>query len=216
MARRRPCAYCGKPGTTKDHVFPRQIYPVSRASSRVQLLTVPACESCNGSWSDDEVVFRNVLTLCGETPNEARKELWASTIQRSFAEADGQHRIAQLADRMRAIDVHGQARTMIFPGKDQSVLRVVRKAIRGLSYHHFMEGCVPDERVWADVLLYKVPDHLLPELQHSHRDPEVVEYWFGKKSGYGFTSTWLLTFYRTVTFIGAVKEEDVQARLTSG
>jgi hypothetical protein len=74
------CAYCGyRVATDREHVFPKSLYPESKASSRVQRLTIPSCNECNNGWSDDEAHFRNVLALAGE-PNDSRRELWETKI----------------------------------------------------------------------------------------------------------------------------------------
>src|SRR6185369_2011463 len=90
------CAYCGqlvrrKRGRTRDHVFPASLYPPSKARSRVQRLTVPTCEDCNKSFSDDEAHFRNVIAIAGE-PNPAVHEIWAA-VMRSFYQPDGRRRL---------------------------------------------------------------------------------------------------------------------------
>lgn len=71
-----PCAYCGngKSGTM-DHVVPLALYPPSKATSKLQRITVPACQTCNGSWTDDEPHFRNMMLVAGET-NPTVRELW--------------------------------------------------------------------------------------------------------------------------------------------
>jgi hypothetical protein len=72
---------------TVDHVIPRCLYPES-TGSLAQRLTVPACEACNKSWSDDEAHFRTIMTLAGEA-NAVATELWAGKVARSFRAADG-------------------------------------------------------------------------------------------------------------------------------
>src|SRR5277367_6822716 len=83
------CTYCGvtEGPFTKDHVIPPNLYPLSRGSSRVQRITVPACVGCNNDHSDDEAHFRNVILIAGE-PNEAVRELWDSEVSRSFSKND--------------------------------------------------------------------------------------------------------------------------------
>jgi hypothetical protein len=91
MSVKQPCAYCGNPSDKRDkeHVFPRNLYPISKASSKIQRLTIPACNKCNNSWSDDEVHFRNMLVIAGDPLSPAREELWKTTVDRSFELVDG-------------------------------------------------------------------------------------------------------------------------------
>src|SRR5687768_10631148 len=53
------CVYCGQMRPlTVDHIPPRNLF----AKPRPQLITVPACEECNGSASMDDEYFRLMLT----------------------------------------------------------------------------------------------------------------------------------------------------------
>ncbi len=72
------CSYCGQivEKTENEHVFPANIYPESKRGSKVQRLTIKAWRQCNGSQSDDEAHFRNVLSMAGENLNKPRQELW--------------------------------------------------------------------------------------------------------------------------------------------
>jgi len=85
---RKPCAYCGGDASTDDHVVPRALYPPSKAKSRIQRITIDACEACNNGWSNDEPHFRNVLLVAGD-PNPAVRELWEGKARRSFTYVDG-------------------------------------------------------------------------------------------------------------------------------
>src|SRR4030042_5934571 len=102
------CSYCGERiATDNEHVFPHNLYPISKAQSRVQRLTIPSCNDCNKGWSDDEAHFRNVLALAGE-PNDARRELWQTTIRRSFEKKDGARRLRDLVESMRSVEINGE------------------------------------------------------------------------------------------------------------
>ena len=147
------CAYCGRGDASleREHVISKCLYPPSKANSKVQRLTVPACRGCNGSWADDEAHFRNVLLVSGES-NDPVTELWNGPAARGFRDVDGLRRLRDLASLLRPVVVDGQPRHMIYPAQDPRVLRVVRKVVRGLSYHHELWAPVSDGRVWADVM----------------------------------------------------------------
>ena len=62
------CVLCGaRAGTTIDHVPPKALFPPPRP----KLITVPACEICNGSASEAEEKFRVYLSAKSgiDTPN---------------------------------------------------------------------------------------------------------------------------------------------------
>jgi hypothetical protein len=202
------CSYCGREveKTENEHVFPSCLYPKSKAGSTVQRLTVKACRECNGSWSDDEAHFRNVLVLSGDNPNEPRQELWQGPINRSFDEPDGQKRISDLLEIIRPIMTENGERHLIYPGEDKRVLRVVRKVIRGLAHFHGLVPYVSDEKVWADVLKYDVPGGLLKGLSYQHREPDIAEYLFEKTKDGEIHSAWMIRFFEAPTFVGLVYE----------
>lgn len=208
MASPRMCSYCGKRiATDKEHVFPKNLYPESKATSRVQRLTIPSCYVCNNGWSDDEAHFRNILVLAGE-PNESRRELWETTIQRSFCQPDGLRRIRDLVKSMRPAEVDGQPGHKVYPGEDVRVVRVVKKIVRGLSHHHKIMSAVPESGVWVDVMKYRVPDEFLSEMKYAHREQDIAEYRYSVIEDLGIQSAWLITFFARITFIGIVSSTE--------
>ena len=200
------CSYCGQvvDKTEREHVFPRCLYPPSKGKSQVQRLTVEACRKCNGSWSNDEAHFRNVLVLTGDTPNAPRRELWDGKIRRSFDQPDGAKRIADLLALMKPVDIDGVERQMIYPGEDEKVLRVVRKVIRGLAHHHGLLPFMLDDRVWAAASPPEISEQLLCEMHYHHREPDIAEYWYEEGDGTGFHSAWLLRFFEAPSFVGMI------------
>ena len=75
-----PCAYCGDPASTLDHVIPR----VAGGTDDPRNL-VPACRSCNGSKS-------------GKYLNE-----WAQALRSEVARADKRRRALQAVEAMLGI-----------------------------------------------------------------------------------------------------------------
>ena len=134
------CGYCGieltRANTDKEHVFPKCLYPKSKRNSKIQRLTIPSCNSCNNGWSDDEAHFRNILMVAGDAPNSPRQEIWNGPILRSFDEIDGSKRLNELYQLLKPTCVDDQERYRVFPAEDDRILRIVRKIVRGLCYHH--------------------------------------------------------------------------------
>src|ERR1041385_3116300 len=192
---KKKCAYCGEQeADTVDHVIPRALYPKSIGSS-VQRLTVPCCEACNKSWSDDEVHFRTMLTLAGE-PNAVATELWTSKVTRSFRKADGKRRFLDLWANMEAVQTPAGERHKIYPASDPRFLRVLRKIVRGLHYHE-LGSRVPDEMAGADLLRYEVPQEINEAMPRYHFRSDVFEYQFETFDRFPdvpMSSGWLLTF----------------------
>jgi hypothetical protein len=144
-----------------------------------------------------------VLLVAGE-PNEAVNELWTTKAKRSFYKLDGQRRVAELLAQMRPVMIEDQQRWKIYPGKDERVVRVIRKIVRGLSHFHGVESAVQDDRVWADVLTYAIPDEWMSSVTFHQREPGIMRYWYEAYQDGKFSSVWLLTFYERRTFIARV------------
>jgi hypothetical protein len=168
---------------------------------------VPACGACNRGWSDDEAHFRNVLLVAGE-PNDAVAELWASKAMRSFYDIDGRRRVTELFKLMKPVIVEDQKRWMIYPGKDERVIRVVRKIVRGLSSFHRIESAIQERRVWADVLKFQIPDYLTDSVTFHHREADILRYWYEAYDEGDLSSLWLLTFFERRTFVASVERPD--------
>jgi len=169
---------------------------------------VPSCRRCNAGWSDDEAHFRNVLAVSGAT-TQAVEELWETTIYRSFREPDGVRRLVDLYEQIKQVELDGRLRNVIYPGKDPRVLRVIRKIVRGLCHHHGVGTAIPDERVWADVLTFPIPDKLMSELTLRHAEQDIVEYYFEPSSAPPVHSTWFLRFFERRPFVALVWLTDV-------
>ena len=203
--KRHLCAYCGKglgPKPTKEHVFPQGLYALSRRSSYEPLI-VFVCSACNNSWSDDEALFRNVVTLAGEA-NQAASDLFKGKITRSFGKCDGQHRIEQLLDIMRPVQVDGVQRQMIYPGEDERVLRIIRKIVIGLAHYYGIATALAPARICVHVLRYEIPPELLEMMETKHQEADIVEYGYALLPEQGIHSVWTFTFFERTSFIALV------------
>jgi hypothetical protein len=204
------CTYCGSTGVPleRGHVVPKSLYPDSRKTSRLQLITVPECATCNRGWSDDEAHFRTVLLLAGE-PNDSVREIWTTKAAPSFSHADGRRRVLDIWERLVPVEVENMARHMIYPGRDERVIRIIKKIVGGLSHFHGIESRVDPSRIFADVLRYPVPDELWREGTFHERESDIFRYWFRSYEDdreKELSSLWILTFFDQRTFIAVVDQ----------
>lgn len=205
---KKKCAYCGiRDATDKEHVFPKCLYPKSKADSRVQRLTIPSCNICNNGWSDDEAHFRNVLTIADGNSN-CQKELWHAKVHSSFQKNDGKRRVLDIYKSLCPVEIDGQQRHMIYPAKDASVIRVMNKVVKGLSHHHSIQSALPDSRIWIDILKYQIPNKFINEMTYAHREQEIVQYYYSKIQEEGIQSAWFITFFNRISFIGIVSSTE--------
>lgn len=166
---------------------------------------MPACRSCNGSWSDDEAHFRTVVAIAGEA-NTAVNELWNTRVRAAFDSTDGQRRLRDLAEQLVPVSVEGEQRYMIYPGRDDRVMRVVKKITRGLCFHHCRE-VISEDRMFADVLKYVVPAEIRADAPQFHREQDIVRYQYAHFDDGDFQSVWLLTFFERTEFVAGVRRD---------
>jgi len=74
------CVFCGDPATTRDHVPPKGVFPDPKPSD---LITVPACDSCNSDTKLDDEYFR-WLVATGSGGNEDAFKLIKNRIVPKF------------------------------------------------------------------------------------------------------------------------------------
>lgn len=200
----RRCAYCGSMhAPTDDHVVPSALYPPSKAMSRVQRITVDACLQCNKQWSNDEVHFRNMLLLSGE-PTPTVRELWEGKTRRSFTYVDGRKRIRDLVAQLVPVQTPQGEGHKVYPGRDQRVMRIVRKIVRGLCHHHKLASPVLDGQVWADIQRFEVPPAFLAKMTSAHIEEDVFQYYFDAIDDPDIHSGWLLRFFDRTPFFSIV------------
>lgn len=126
---------------------------------------------------------------------------------RGFSKLDGRRRVLDVWEQMRAVQTSSGQRHQIFPANDPRVLRILRKTIRGLHYHHGLSSPVPDEMVWVDLLRFAIPDEFTSGMPKHHREPSIFQYQFELFDDFEdipMTSAWLLTFFETRKFVGLV------------
>lgn len=202
------CAFCGtrltRENRTKEHVFPRNLYPQSKRNPDLQLLTVPCCETCNNSWSDDEAHFRMIMMLAGDPPTKVKQELWEGPVTRGFDKSYGQGRLQTLIDQMVPVELSSGRRHMIYPARDDRVLRVVRKIIKGLLYEHNLPSPVPDRAIKVYPVTFNIPVGILSRMEFYDCDLDIVEYGYTVLDLEGVHTIWLLNFFHTVSFLAGV------------
>ena len=94
-----------------------------------------------------------MMTLAGEA-NAVAAELWIGKVARGFREADGKRRFLDVWANMEAVQTPAGERHRIYPASDPRFIRVLRKIVRGLHYHHELGHPIPEDMTGADLLRY--------------------------------------------------------------
>jgi hypothetical protein len=87
--------------------------------------------------------------------------------------------VHDLATQIVPVETPEGQRHMIYPAKDDRVLRIVRKIVRGVCHHHGLVLPVQESQVLADIQRFEVPSKFLAEMTHCHAEADVLQYWFG-------------------------------------
>lgn len=150
-----------------------------------------------------------MLTLAGK-PNAVASELWTGKVTRSFRKADGKRRFLDVWANMEAVQTPAGERRKIYPASDPRFVRVLRKIVRGLHYHHKLGDPVSDDMAGADLLRYEIPEDITEAMPRYDFGKDVFEYRF--ETFYQFPdipmkSGWLLTFFGNKRFAGWVWKE---------
>jgi len=133
---RRPltCVYCGRPGTTKDHVVPRCLLEKPFPPN---LLTVPSCKKCNEGYSKDEEYFLAVMAQTGFVPSLERKVEKGGVVDR-------------MLERSLGLDTHFKNTARIAEGGGVAIVpdeiriaNVTRKVAFGLYWHRYKPTAMP-------------------------------------------------------------------------
>jgi hypothetical protein len=140
------------------------------------------------------------MLISGE-PTPIVRELWEGPAWRSFDYLDGRKRARDLAVQFVPIQTPHGPRHMVYPARDQRVMRVVRKVVRGLCHHHRVLSPVADDQVWAEIQRFEVPPVFLEEMTLAHVEEDVLQYRFGVLPDPAIHSVWLLRFYSRTPFI---------------
>jgi hypothetical protein len=142
------CIYCGADeNLTADHVPPKALFPEPRPSD---LITVPACVSCNRSYAKDDEYFRVAIlaqTVTDRDPGAAR--LWDEKVIRGTLWRSPQLKQVILQG-LTAMDVVtpggiylGTTQTIRF--SRQRLDRIARRMVTALHWRHY--GHVPRDGV---------------------------------------------------------------------
>jgi len=222
MARKKvgTCVYCGKVGrVTDDHIPPKNIFTGEVRIPNLQLITVPACEKCNGQAAKDDEYFRLTLALRADVYDHPQVQQLLPIIWRSlkrpesakFAKAFGQS--------------IGPVRLMTRSGIDlgykpgykpnfERLHRVAARVVKGL-FFHVRGSRLPDTH---STCAYAEPASVIEDrnvLNEILRMTQIVRqgrpttigdsiftYWHYTVSDEADSVMWVFEFFEKILFIG--------------
>jgi hypothetical protein len=208
------CVYCGKnPGTTSDHVPPKNLFPHPRP---VDTVTVPCCIKCQAEFKKDEDAFMAWVTFgpAGESP--AGKLLWEQKLHRTYQKDAGLKKAIARSfkninlETFEGIYLGERLAISIDPERKNNVLK---KIVKGLFWVEYKER-LP---VNASVEIYGIPGKGEPVNSLIAVTQEATTAWEGifeyrhARAPESFESYWVMSFYRRnyfVAMVDGIKEEE--------
>lgn len=206
MIRRRlaGCYLCGEPATTREHIPPKSIFPGPRP---LDLITVPACESCNRTASKDDEYFRwLVATAAADEPT-------AQAVVETKVLPQFRRRPALLQEIMKNAVWRAEVRSpggIILGYKPgfridrPRVQRVVNRVVRGLFLRHAGRRLPSGYDVRRFVMNPRLNEEFKNQIValplRGTRD-EVFEYRFSAAVEDPDTTIWFLMFYKRLLFM---------------
>lgn len=153
------CAICGiNTATSSDHIPPKGIFSTPRSND---LITVPACTSCNGGASTDDEAFRMYLAIHVGISNPRTDRLWEKHAARTFQHNKKLNTCIMSLMKPAVLKTEsGFEPGMVGRWDGEMFQNVIEKIIRGLYYHHSKQilGSQALIKIYA---LESLPDELL-------------------------------------------------------
>lgn len=198
------CVYCGSGGKlTEDHIPPKCIFPKPWGD----LITVPACSTCNNDASKDDEYFRSRLVLREDAPNIV-KPVYDSTL-RSLSRPQAKGFSAEFFGSIFEVGENSG-------GYDLNLDRltnVTSRVIKGLFYFHY-QRVIPSEFLVRSYSMggFQAPNNEIQNMLNRMkgapinyiRDDRIFNYYHILNEDDSYSSCWYLTFFGRSSFLGLI------------
>jgi hypothetical protein len=211
------CTYCGKQSElTDDHIPPKCLFP---PAERKNLLTVPACGSCNLGFSKDDEYFRLMLSIRIDLPNTEAANYIKDSAMRSLRRNEATRFRHALKSSLKRVPYHTQAGIYIghVPAMQidgNRLRRTCERMVKGF-YAHYMKRSVPStHEVKAVIFDFQRDESALndPEVQdmlrslgkanNHHVFGSVLHIWYALADDDQDSSLWCVWMHKVFTYLG--------------
>lgn len=153
----KSCVYCGCEGDTNDHAPPRCFLRKPLPSN---LITFPACKSCNSGFSFDENVTKTLITLISTHPDMIAEREHGGRVERALARDS---RLRSVIQSARTIDGNYELAGDLLGSLD----RVIKKTVQGVFFGLYNRVISRDQ---IEVLViadqrFSTPDQVIDEIR---------------------------------------------------
>lgn len=199
------CIFCeSEEDITKEHVISKNLFPDRYPKDN--LLTLPSCRTCNGSYSNDEELFRLFLVNQSTEKSQAAVDMLNGKITRSMKKAPGKaaNVLKQMSPvRIQKSDGSFEDKVELHISKEdwKRYHRVLNKYVKGLFLHH-MGSPIPNGHEITHFLVLdasKITDDIKASLVWNLSHKHIYSYAYASVPG-TLESTWTFVFYDAVIF----------------
>ena len=135
--------------------------------------------------------------------NELANEMWQGPISRSFDKPSGQTWLRDLRELLVPVETHDGPRHKVYPLKDERVMRIMKRIVRGLCHEHKIGTGFTEEQVFVDVFRFPIPPAFHTEFKRVSLGDDFCwyEYCDCRDQDDGkLNSAWLIEFYSRTRF----------------
>lgn len=210
------CFLCGEYGAdSKDHIPPKGIFLPKTKNIGEQLITVPAHISCNQNSSKDDEYFRLCLNISGYWNSENARELWNTKIYKSLSRPKAKWFRKDIVESLQPVDLKTPSgiflqKTMQLTIDRNRIDNMIIKIVRGLFYFE-TQNILPIQNKIDVLLIQNTEDNILSlaSLMTPTKiyGKETFKYRWAKFSDEKNSSMFLMSFYRSIFFLGVTYDK---------
>jgi hypothetical protein len=200
------CYLCGALATTKDHIPPLGLFPKPRPSN---LITVPACLTCNHNRSLDDEYFRLMITAGSLDAPQSLNVLHQRMIPRM---RKSPALIMKFLKSVKKVNIRSEEGIHLGHGNEFQINRprvqaVIDKIVRGLFFKHTNHRLAVGYRIedYRDYLSYRKVEKPLQDVIAelpliNIGDGSIFSYRYHISDITESESFWFLMFYNDASF----------------
>jgi hypothetical protein len=212
------CTFCSARASTKDHIPPKSLFKTSPPDN---LITIPACLSCNHDASQDDEWFRNYLISDDRIKNHPESKELNKALERSLQRPQSiglRETMNRSLKRFPLITQSGlyYGEGMALASDFTRESKVLTRIMKGLYYHELQKHHPIDNGnfVYSSNKIYS-PDPLVRKERHEKimelikdikNEPlriignDVFSYKWGMAKDNPKATFWVLIFFKTMPF----------------
>lgn len=212
MSSAKFCIYCGAwDELTADHVPPRCIFGDPKPQN---LVTVPACRTCNQSRNHDDEYLRTFLVTGAFASAQTAQDLWNRKIIGSPNAAPVRRELIRSLIRVEQKSPAGLYLGKVMAAKFdvQRINRTVGSIARGLLWHHYK--IIPCSRIGVRVGWLRDFDkfsEIIAATNYTEIERSIFHYRHGVAIEDPTQSSWFFEFYSSMRCIVLLTREEFES-----